>query len=434
MHTGVNARLLVFSLLFNLGACQTNSRQPVTVTVVDPEWAQPDVSPNPQYQSEQFTRETGIRVVHSPVPETALGQLELSRKLLGDGSPSPDVLGIDVVWPGVLHEYLIDLRPYFAAELSVLDPKLVDSYTVNGKVVAVPYHAQVGVLAYRPDLLREYGYRQPPRTWDELERMAARIQKGERAKGKKEFWGYVWQGAAAEGLTCNALEWQAAEGAGTVIESDKTISVNNPGTIRAWQRAARWVGWISPPGVVAYREPDSMNVWESGRAAFWRTWQWGYRLTHWQKSAIWGKTGFTSVPGGRDGRAGTLGGTGLAVSRSAAHPQEAITFIRFLIRSELPSKNETAENLGSSQPELYDVPRLLKAYAPSDKSTQPPSGVISRPSIVSGTSYEKVTKAYMQAVHSVLTHEKSAPAAAAALEKELVEITGFKAGPPPLGH
>jgi hypothetical protein len=36
----------------------------------------------------------------------------------------------------------------------------------------------------------------------------------------------------------------------------------------------------------------------------------------------------------------------------------------------------------------------------------------------------------MQAVHSVLTHERSATDAAALLERELVVITGYKTGPP----
>jgi len=55
------------------------------------------------------------------------------------------------------------------------------------------------------------------------------------------------QGASAEALTCNALEWQFAEGGGQIIEDDRTISVNNPAAIRAWEQAKRWIGTISPP-------------------------------------------------------------------------------------------------------------------------------------------------------------------------------------------
>jgi trehalose/maltose transport system substrate-binding protein len=272
---------------------------------LDPEWSQPDELPAAERESQAFMRETGIALEHLPLPETSLGQLDLVRGLLQKGSSGPDVVGIDVIWPGILEDYLTDLKPYFTAELSAEDSQMVNGYTVDGKVVAMPYHAHVGVLEYRTDLLRAYGYSHPPKTWDELERMATRIQAGERAKGKKDFWGYVWQGAAAEGLTCNALEWQVSEGGGRIIENNKTISVNNPAAIRAWQRAARWVGWISPPGVLAYRELDSMNVWNSGASAFRRTWQWDYRLNHWQESAMPDRTGYTSMPGGPGGRVGT---------------------------------------------------------------------------------------------------------------------------------
>jgi trehalose/maltose transport system substrate-binding protein len=58
------------------------------------------------------------------------------------------------------------------------------------------------------------------------------------------------------------------------------------------------------------------------------------------------------------------------------------------------------------------------------------TGVVSRPSNVTGQKYPDVSEAYTRAVHSVLTGEKSAPEAAAALENELVRITGFKKGPP----
>ena len=376
-----------------------------------------------------------MSIQHPPVPETLFSsldppaQLDLLRKVLQEGGASPDILGIDVIWPGVLADDLIDLRPYFANELSSQDPELVASYTVHGKVVAVPYHTHVGVLAYRTDLLREYGYSHPPQTWDELESMAARIQAGERAKGRKDFWGYVWQGAATEGLTCNALEWQIAEGGGRLIEDDETISVNNPAAMRAWQRAAGWVGSISPPGVVAYRETDSLNVWESGNAAFMRSWQWRYRLTHPRESPMRDKTGYTSMPAGREGRADTLGGYGLAVSRSSAHPQEAIALIRFLVAQEQQSRADL-DHGPVVEPQLYDLPKILQASASSSQLSQQSSRLVSRPSNVTGHAYEDVTQAYIQAVHSVLTGKRRAPEAAAELEKQLIQITGFRPGPP----
>jgi hypothetical protein len=47
-----------------------------------------------------------------------------------------------------------------------------------------------------------------------------------------------------------------------------------------------------------------------------------------------------------------------------------------------------------------------------------------------GEKYEEVSRAYIRAVRSVLTGDKIPPVAAAELEKELVEITGFSQGPP----
>ena len=427
---------IIILLFCFVSGCRKPAQAPVAVTFLGAWWLQPDELPRAEREFREFTRETGIAIQRPSVPETLFSsldppaQLDLLRRVLQEGGPSSDVLGIDVIWPGILGDYLIDLRPDFATELSSQDPQLVSSYTVHNRVVAVPYHTHVGVLAFRTDLLRQYGYSHPPKTWDELESMASRIQAGERAKGKKDFWGYVWNGAATEGLTCNALEWQVAEGGGRVIEDDETISVNNPAAIRAWQRAAHWIGRISPPSVVAYRETDSLNVWDSGNAAFMRSWEWDYRLTHPHESPVRDRTGYTSMPRGRGGRVGTLGGYGLAVSRTSAHPQEAVALIRFLITRELQSKANPSYPEPAAEPELYDLPQILKADAPSPQRSQQSSRLVSRPSNVTGQAYEDVTRAYFQAVHSVLTGERSAPMAAVALEKQLVAITGFKTGPP----
>jgi trehalose/maltose transport system substrate-binding protein len=420
-----------------VSGCRRPAQTPVALTFLGAWWLQPDELPEAERAFREFTRETGIAIQHPSVPETLYSsldppaQLSLLRRVSQEGGPTPDVLGIDVIWPARLADDLIDLRPDFAAQLASLDPQLVSSYTVHGKVVAMPYRTHVAVLAYRTDLLKRYGYSHPPETWDELESMAARIQVGERAKGNKDFWGYVWQGSATEGLTCNALEWQVDEGGGRIIEDDGTISVNNPATIRAWQRAAHWIGWISPPGVIAYRETDSLNVWESGNAAFLRSWVWPYRLTHPHESPVSDKTGYTSMPGGRAGRVATLGGYGLAVSRSSAHPREAVALIRFLIAKEEQSKSASRHDQ-AAEPELYDLPPALQVYAPAPQSNRQNSQLVNRPSNITGQAYEAVTTAYISAVHSVLTGRNSAPTAAASLEKQLVAITGLKTGPPKL--
>lgn len=436
---GATRSLGFFLLVMALGGCRQSPREPVTLSYFRLGWSQPDELPTAKPLERQFTQETGIRLKNLPVPETTLDQLDLSRKLLESGS-GPDVLGIDLIWSGVLERDLIDLSPYLTTEISSLEPQLLPSYTVDGKIVAIPYTAQVGVLEYRTDLLREYGYDHPPKTWDELESMAVRVQAGERAKGKKDFWGYVWQGANAEALTCNALEWQVAEGGGRIIENDRTISVNNPAAIRAWQRAKRWIGWISPPSVLAYQELDTINVFDSGRAAFDRVWGGAtitrsglFRLIHWRNSLPIGKTGYTSIPSGPGGRAGTLGGSGLAVSRHSVHPREAIELVRFLIRAQIQS-SEDEESAYSSQPEVHDRPPVSDGHSQSGKSSRQKSGVVSRPSSVTANKYEQVTRAYMGTVHAVLNGQKSAPEAAAELEKHLIQITGFVTGPPKLAE
>ena len=425
-------RLICIVLLSFLpqGCTKPSVHEPVTLTLLE-EWTNKRFSEARQQELQQFTRETGIRVSLLPSPESARQKLVLWRELLGTGASGPDVYGLDVIWPGMLAENFVDLKPYFANEVSVQFPAMTASYTVDNKLVAVAYRPDIGLLFYRTDLLRQYGYREPPKTWDELEIMAARIQAGERAKGKKQFWGFVWQGAADEGLTCDALEWQASEGGGRIIEEDKTISVNNPQAIRTWQRAARWVGSISPPGVVGYREWDSLNVWVAGDAAFMRNWPSAYVDSQAPGSPILNKFDIALLPGGKAGQVGTLGGWGFAISRFSAHPREALELVRYLTRRDVQEKRFRLLSQPATLPELYNLPEVLQSNPRFDLLSQAfRTSIVLRPSDVSGKNYQEVTDAYIQAVHSVLTGEKSAPEAAAALENELVRTTGFKKGPP----
>jgi trehalose/maltose transport system substrate-binding protein len=396
----------------------------VLLTIIDQSWVDKESQAILREELKRFTDETGIRVQVMPAPEVAVDQLATWRNLLESGAKVPDVYGIDVIWPGILADNLVDLKAYVPAqEIAAHFPELIKNDTVNGRLVALPNSLGEGILFYRVDLLKKYGYTAPPKTWEELEKMAKRIQAGERAKGNKDFWGYVWQGAPSEALTCNALEWQAAEGGGTILDDNGRPTVNNPSAILAWDRAARWIGSISPPGVLAYKEWDAFNVWQAGNAAFMRNWPNAYVAARAQSSPTRDRFNIALMPAGRAGLATTLGGQGYGVSRYSSHPREAAMLVRFLT-----GRNEQARRCLKSAnpptiPELYKDPEVL-AQNPyfSAILLGYRQGATVRPSTAAGKKYPDVSRACFETVHAVLSHKKSATQAAAELEQELTRI------------
>jgi trehalose/maltose transport system substrate-binding protein len=149
-------------------------------------------------------------------------------------------------------------------------------------------------------------------------------------------------------------------------------------------------------------------------------------------SPIRNKFDMALLPGGKGGRVGTLGGWGLAVSRFSAHPHEALELVRYLTRKDVQVNRSRVLSQPPTLPELYNLPEVVELNPRFVILRQAfLTGIVSRPSNVTGEKYQAVTDAYIQAVHSVLTAGKSAPDAAAALENELVRTTGFKTGPPP---
>lgn len=334
-----------------------------------------------------------------------------------------DVIRVDVVYPGVLAEHLLDLNPYTPQEqLDSYIPSLLVNNTVDGRLVALPIRLGFGMLYYRTDLLEKYGYTQPPATWDELEEMAQTIQDGERAEGNPDFWGYVWQGDAYEGLTCNALEWQVSNGGGMIINPQGEIEVNNENAIAAFERAAGWIGTISPPGVTTFNESASSEIWLAGNAAFMRYWPGAYATSQ-QSEAIGGQFATAPLPAGDSGEgASTMGGWEIGVSRYSAHPEAAAAFAVFMTGKE----NAKFYAIDTTFPpvilDLYNDPDIQAAvpYA----SPEIVQIVTPRPSTITADKYNEVSSLYFTAVHSILTGESDAATALELLELDLQALLG----------
>ena len=132
---------------------------------------------------QDFEARTGVQIRFAQSLQTVDQRIELFLTLLKAHSPEPDLIDMDVIWAATLAPHLVDLTPFFHDQLKDFAPELLRNFTVNGRLIAIPTFVDAGVLYYRSDLLRKYGFRHPPTTWNELERMAERIQEAERRSG-----------------------------------------------------------------------------------------------------------------------------------------------------------------------------------------------------------------------------------------------------------
>lgn len=355
-------------------------------------------------------------------PDLANDRLGLYLQFFEAQDASVDVFQIDVIWPGILAEHMIDLTPYISAEdLAEHFPAIVANNTVDGKLVGIPWFTDAGLLYYRADLLEKYGL-EVPTTWDELEAAALAIQEGERAEGNAEFWGFVWQGNNYEGLVCDALEWQYSNGGGSIVEADGTISVNNDAAIAAIDRAAGWVGTISPEGVTGYGEEDARNLFQSGNAAFMRNWPYAYSLGNAEDSPVAGLFGVSPLPAGDSGNgAATLGGWQLAVSQYSANPDAAAAVAVFMTSYE-EQKIRAIASYNPTIQSLYEDPEVLEASPFFGTLFDVFTNAVARPSTVTAEKYNEVSQLYSSAVHSVLTGESDAATAFEILALDLEEL------------
>ncbi|MEZ5487494.1 MAG: ABC transporter substrate-binding protein [Steroidobacteraceae bacterium] len=373
--------------------------------------------------AEEWAQQTGNSVSIVNTPNSSSDRFSLYVQLLASRSPEIDVLQIDVVWPGMLGSHLLDLGPAFADRVPGMFPALTDNNTVDGRLVAIPWYVDAGVLYYRRDLLEKHGIA-PPQSWDEMTRAAGTIQTRERAAGQSGLWGFVFQGKPYEGLTCDALEWIASWGGGSFVDADGDITVNNPLAATALRRAASWIGTIAPRGVLNYDEESARGVFQTGNAVFMRNWPYAWALAQGEDSPVRGRVGVIALPkGGPDGRhVGTLGGWQLAVSRYSRHPQAATDLVRHLTSARIQKMRAIRGAYNPTIMALYHDPEILAANPFFEALLPSFVEAIPRPARQTGAHYNQVSAAIWRTVHAVLSGSTDAPEGLEQLQQSLDRI------------
>jgi trehalose/maltose transport system substrate-binding protein len=239
----------------------------------------------------------------------------------------------------------------------------------------------------------------------------------------------VFQGNAYEGLTCNGLEWQYSNGGGRIVEDVEgttTVTLNNPEAVAAFERARGWIGTISPEGVTTYQEPDSLNVFIAGNAAFLRNWPYAWSASQDPASKVVGKVGVTSVPMGTGegaSHAATLGGWQMMVSKYSESQDAAIEYVRYMCSPEVQTSYAAERSHLPTIASVYDAPEVAAAseFIPRLKDVFQ-GGAVARPSSVTSYLYNDVSIAYFTGLNQILTGQTDAQSAVEQMTSQIEDI------------
>ncbi len=315
-----------------------------------------DTDPLPALLREFERRHPGVRVASEPLPWTADVQHQFYVINLEGRSAGFDVLMLDVIWVAEFARagWLLDLSDRWPAPVRAEHfASTVTVATFEGRVWAVPWVMNVGLLYYRRDLLDRHAFR-PPRSYAELADQAQAIVAAGRGS---RLDGFLWQGRQYEGLVVNVLEsfWAA----GTDLLGSDGRFLPDPARARDaldFRRTLLARG-ISPPLVTGADEELTRREFGAGRAVFLRNWPYAARLFETSESPVRGRVGIAALPGG-----GALGGAHLGINRATRYPDLAWALVSFLAGSEAQQTVAAAVGLHPTRPALLE-PGLREIFA-----------------------------------------------------------------------
>lgn len=335
---------------------------------------------------------------------------------IGGGSATPDVYMGDVIWPAQFanSQLAMPLNGKLPSSFfSRFSGGLVQGATYKGNIYAAPFFADSGFLFYRKDLLKKAGL-PVPTSWAQVKSEGLQLQKDKLVK-----YGFVWQGASYEGLTCDFMEYLTDAG-GKVLNSSGKAAIDSPQAVKAltFMRSLISSG-VSPSAEVTFQEPDSENVFLQGSAAFQRNWSYVWADSQNPKnSKIVGKVGVAVLPtfGGGAGYS-TIGGWDLYVNPHTKNLAADLAFINWMT-------GQQAQTILATQ--YSEIPtNAAVASSPAVQKVSPVFGIVSQTHYVSrpdqNPNYASVSKAIYTNVNAALGGSVSPTKALAQAQQQITQ-------------
>ncbi len=299
----------------------------------------------------------GVTVVQRATPDAADQRHQLYVQWLNARAPEPDILQLDVIWtPEFAAAGWILPLDRFRPPVDSFFPATIRANTWDGRLYALPWFVDVGMLYWRTDLLPH-----PPASLDELVRQAETV-----GEAHGVTMGFVWQGARYEGLVTVFLEVLGGFG-GAILDSSGRVTVDAEPGVRAltFLRDALQATRISPPAVLAWQEEQVRFAFQNGSAVFMRNWPYAFPLMEdSSQSRIAGRFAVAPMPAGPGGApTAALGGAQLAINAHTRHPDLAYALIAYLTAPAQMLERAAIAGQYPTRPEVYGDSTLPRALA-----------------------------------------------------------------------
>jgi multiple sugar transport system substrate-binding protein len=358
----------------------------------------------------------GIKVTLVSAPtDTDTNRATLATEISG-GSSTPDVFMGDVIWAAQFgaHQLALPLSSVLPASYwSRFAPGLVPGASYKGQVYGSPLFEDQGFLYYRKDLLAKEGM-SVPATWEQLKSDSAKLVRDGLVK-----YGFVWEGDAYEGLTCNFMEYLTDAGGRPTDAAYTSATLNTAASTKAitFMRDLITSG-ASPAAVSTFQEPQAMNTFGGGNAAFLRNWDYAYAASTTASSGgklTAGQVGVAPLPtfaGQAQPGYSSIGGWNLYINPHSRDISADLTFIQWMSGS--TAQEILARNYGfipavTAVRDSAAVTRSNPVFAvvPHTRLTPRPAGT---------PEYPALSTAIYENVNAALAGSASPSAAAAAMQ------------------
>ena len=362
---------------------------------------------------ETFNREhpgIALSVTRGPLETEAVSDLAISSLLLGN-SPY-DVLLMDVTWTPKYAKagWLEPLEAWLGADaLEDLAPGAELGNAFDGHLWRFPLVADMGLLFWRTDLMEA-----PPRTPSELEAISQSLQQEGRVR-----WGYVWEGRQYEGLSCTYLEVLRGFGGRWLRDGSPDLNSNAAIAASQWLRHLVDVG-ITPPAVANMAEPEALQTFETGDAAFMRNWPYAWAELNKNGSLLAGKVGITTmVSEPQEPHVATQGSWGLSVLSSSQHKQAAVEALQFLTSTAAQKQLNLNWGYTPTRLSVFEDPELIRANPVLPELQAALAAAVLRPVT---PIYAQLSDLLYREVNTVITGEVAAAPAMETLQRNSIQL------------